>query len=324
MMADPGLAPETPAEVCIVAAYFLTLLGVPFRMSRTFRPGFITAGIWPPTPQVAAPARDRGKAILWITAIILGIVEGITEFLPVSSTGHLIVAGYYLNFEGPLAVTFEIVIQLGAILAVIFYFRKTIVRLFREARQPGPSRSCLTGIGIAFLPVAVVGLAVHESIEQHLFHPLPVALALIAGGVAILLIEHFCPPGRIQTLTQVRPYTAFTVGLAQVLALVPGVSRSGATILGGLLAGMKREVATEFSFFLSIPTMLAATGYHFLTHRHLFAPTDLIPLGLGLGVSFGVALVVVAAFLRYVRTHTFRPFGYYRILFGISILILMG
>ncbi len=216
-------------------------------------------------PQPGRPAGDgqgrqggREEAILWWTAIILGVVEGLTEFLPVSSTGHLIVVGYLLGFKGPTAVTFEIVIQLGAILGVIFYLRNKILVLLRGVLEGGPPRSFLLGIGIAFLPAAVVGLWLHEYIEIYLFTPITVAVALIVGGVAILVVERYHPSFRLSELDQVGPHSAFWVGVAQVLALFPGVSRSGATIMGGLLVGMRRDVATEFSFFLSIPTMLIA------------------------------------------------------------------
>lgn len=263
-------------------------------------------------------------AILWWTAIILGVVEGLTEFLPVSSTGHLIVVGHYLEFQGPLAVSFEIVIQLGSILAVVFYFRHRLWALLKGALYGGTPRLFMLGLALAFVPAAVAGLLVHDLIEAQLFRPFTVALALIAGGAAILLIERFHPAFRITELHRVGLGPALGVGLAQVLALFPGVSRSGATIMGGLLMGMRRDVAAEFSFFLSIPTMLAATGYSYYHSRELFVAEDLLLLGLGLLTAFVTALVVVAAFLRFIKTHTFRFFGYYRIVFGLLLLALSG
>jgi undecaprenyl-diphosphatase len=266
----------------------------------------------------------KEPTIFWWTAIILGVVEGLTEFLPVSSTGHLIVVGHFLGFSGPVAVTFEIVIQLGAILGVLFYLWQKILAVLRGALQGGPSRLFVLGIGVAFLPAALVGLLTHEYIETHLFNPTTVAFALILGGVVILLVERYHPIFKLSELNQVRPLTALWVGMAQVLALFPGVSRSGATIMGGLLAGMRRDVATEFSFFLSIPTMLMATSYDFYKSRHLFVADDLWILGLGLGMAFLTALVVVATFLRFIKTHTFKPFAYYRIVFGLMVLMLLG
>lgn len=260
---------------------------------------------------------------MW-TAIILGLVEGLTEFLPVSSTGHLIVVGHFLGFNGPTAVTFEIVIQLGAILGVVFYLRRKILLMLRGALHNGPQQSFLLGVGLAFLPAALVGFWLHSYIEAYLFNPITVAVALVGGGVAILLVERYHPPFRLSELEQVQPSRALGVGMAQVLALIPGVSRSGATIMGGLLVGMRRDVATEFSFFLSIPTMLMATTYDFYKSRHLFVANDLLALGIGLAAAFLTALVVVATFLRFIKTHTFKPFAYYRIAFGLLILWVLG
>ncbi len=252
------------------------------------------------------------------------MVEGLTEFLPVSSTGHLIVVGHFLGFNGPTAVTFEIVIQLGAILGVLFYLRHKILLVLKGALHGGPQRSLLLGVGLAFLPAALVGLWFHSYIEAYLFSPITVAVALVGGGVAILLVERYHPPFRFSELDQVKPYCALGVGIAQVLALIPGVSRSGATIMGGLLVGMRRDLATEFSFFLSIPTMLAATTYAFYKSRHLFVADDLFALGIGLITAFLTAWVVVAVFLRFIKTHTFKPFAYYRIAFGLLILLVLG
>jgi undecaprenyl-diphosphatase len=267
---------------------------------------------------------DEEPIIFWWTAIILGIVEGLTEFLPVSSTGHLIVMGELLGFKGQTAVTFEIVIQLGAILGVIFYLRHKLWLLLKGALSGGPQISLVVGIGLAFLPAALVGFWLHSYIETYLFNPRTVAWALMGGGVAILLIERYHPVFKFDALDQVKPLTALWVGVAQVAALFPGVSRSGATIMGGLLVGMRRDVATEFSFFLSIPTMLIATFYDFYKNRHLLVTDDLLALGLGLTMAFITALVVVAAFLKFVKTHTFKSFAYYRLIFGLVVLILMG
>ena len=267
---------------------------------------------------------DEEPTIFLWTAIILGVVEGLTEFLPVSSTGHLIVMGHLLGFKGPTAVTFEIVIQLGAILGVLFYLRHKLWLLLKGALSGGPQIFLFVGIGLAFLPAAFVGLWLHPYIETYLFNPRTVALALIGGGVAILLVERYHPVFKFDALDQVKPLTALWVGIAQVLALFPGVSRSGATIMGGLLVGMKRDVATEFSFFLSIPTMLIATSYDFYKNRDILVTDDLLALGLGLAMAFLTALVVVATFLKFVRTHTFKSFAYYRLVFGFVVLMIMS
>ncbi len=256
--------------------------------------------------------------------MILGVVEGLTEFLPVSSTGHLIVVGHLLGFKGETAVTFKIVIQLGAILGVIVYLRTKILAFLRGSIRPGPERGLILGVGLAFIPAAVVGLLFHGWIEKNLFNPLTVGLALIVGGFMILLVERYHPVFRFTHLDQVRPATALWVGIAQVLALFPGVSRSGATIMGGLLAGMRRDVATEFSFFLSIPTMLAATSYDFYKSRLLLDTADLMALGLGLATAFITAMLVVGLFLRFVKRHTFKPFAYYRIAFGSVVLMIFS
>jgi undecaprenyl-diphosphatase len=260
----------------------------------------------------------------WWTAVILGVVEGLTEFLPVSSTGHLIVMGHLLGYTGPTAVTFEIVIQLGAILGVLFYLRHKLWLLLKGALSGGPQIFLFVGIGLAFLPAALAGLWLHSYIEAYLFNPRTVAFALIGGGVVILVVERYHPVFKFDALDQVNPLAALWVGIAQTLALFPGVSRSGATIMGGLLVGMRRDVATEFSFFLSIPTMLIATTYDFYKNRNSLVTDDLLALGLGLGVAFLTALVVVAAFLQFVKSHTFKPFAYYRMVFGLVVLMIMG
>jgi undecaprenyl-diphosphatase len=255
---------------------------------------------------------------VWIV-IILGIVEGLTEFLPVSSTGHLILVGYALNFTGEEAVSFKIAIQLGAILSVIVYYRQ---RLWRLVRNPFSLRLPLA-IGIAFAPAAVVGLTLHKWIEAYLFGPITVAWALVVGGVLILIVEHNL--GRRQTsgLDHIQLRQAWWVGIAQCFSLFPGVSRSGATIVGALLAGMDRPTATEFSFLLAVPTMLAATGYKIVKSYELLFQDDPWLLPLGLAVSFLTGLAVLPSFLKFVRSHTFRPFAYYRIALGLAIMLIM-
>jgi undecaprenyl-diphosphatase len=260
---------------------------------------------------------------LWI-AVILGVVEGLTEFLPVSSTGHLILVGHALGFTGKQAVSFEIAIQLGSILAVVVYFRRRLWALLARLPSDPASRRLVCGLGVAFLPAAITGLAAHNWIEAHLFGPVTVAWALALGGVAILVIEHTMKARRITGLEGIGWREAWWVGVAQCFSLFPGVSRSGATIMGGLLAGMDRTTATEFSFLLALPTMFAATGYKILKSYDLLFQSDPHLFPLGLAVAFLTGLIVVAGFLAYIKRHTFRPFAYYRIGLGLLMLALMG
>jgi undecaprenyl-diphosphatase len=258
---------------------------------------------------------------LLLKAAILGLVEGATEFIPVSSTGHLIVVGKWLHLVDERAKTFEIVIQLGAILAVVWLYRDRLLRTVGSARTDRSSRRLLLNLFIAFLPAALVGLAAHDWIKTHLFTPTVVALALVIGGVLILLIEHWAPAPRIQQVGDVPPRTALGIGLAQVLSLIPGTSRSGATIMGGYALGLSRLAATEFSFFLAIPVMLAATLYDLLKSWSFLSAADGPMFVVGFVVSFVAALVVVRAFLVYVSGHSFAAFAWYRIVFGAVLLL---
>jgi len=260
---------------------------------------------------------------LW-AAIILGVVEGLTEFLPVSSTGHLILVGYALGITGEYAVSFEIAIQLGSILSVVVYFRRRLRDLLQRFPVDPLSRQLVYGIGLAFLPAAVFGLAVHKWIETHLFGPATVAYALIAGGVVILIIEHTVKERRIRELGQIGLREAWWVGIAQCFSLFPGVSRSGATIMGGLVVGMDRTTATEFSFLLALPTMIAATGYKIVKSHALLLQDDLLLLPVGLVVAFATGLLVIAGFLTFIKQHTFKSFAYYRIALGILVLAVLG
>lgn len=282
-------------------------------------------------------------------AVILGIVEGLTEFLPVSSTGHLILAGHALGFTGDVAANAEISIQLGAILAVIVFEREKIGRLLsgawqeqktfratstndsltswsdrlRDSMRRQPNLWFLLGLGIAFLPAAIVGLLAHGWIKSHLFTPLTVALTSIAGGIIILIVEATKRTSHAKTLDQVSVTHALWIGLAQCASLMPGMSRSGSTIVGGLLAGLDRKVATEYSFFLALPTIVAATVYETWKARGTFTDQDFMALGLGMIVSFLVAWAVIAAFLTYVQRHTLRVFAYYRIILGILVMLIV-
>ena len=263
-------------------------------------------------------------------AAILGLVEGLTEFLPISSTGHLILAGSLLGWVNDKAKVFEIAIQSGAILAVIWHYRRRLnnVVMGLAAPQQQPRRMAwrfALNLLIAFLPAAMLGLVFASRIKQYLFAPIPVATAFVVGGLVILWAERRQSGGtdgvRIESVDAMRPLDALKVGLAQSFALIPGTSRSGATIIGGMLFGLSRVAATEFSFFLAIPTLLAATSYDLLKHRALFSAADLPAFALGMGVSFVSALVVVRWLLRYVGGHSFAPFAWYRLAFGALVLV---
>lgn len=256
-----------------------------------------------------------------IKAIILGIVEGFTEFLPISSTGHLILVGSLLDFNGPVAKTFEIFIQLGAILAVIWLYRERIWRLAVRLPVDNQARRFTWGLFLAFLPAAVLGLLIHNQIEQYLFNPVTVAGALLVGGLVILVVENMALRFRIHQMEEVPPNTAVGIGVAQAVSLFPGTSRSAATIIGAMLLGLDRRTAVEYSFFLSIPTMLAATLYDLLKSIRDLHAGDLVILAVGFVVAFVVAFFVIQYFLNYVQTHTFRIFAWYRIVLGVLLLL---
>ena len=260
--------------------------------------------------------------LLW-KAALLGLVEGATEFVPVSSTGHLILVSNWLQLVDERAKTFDIFIQLGAILAVVWLYRRRLAGAVASAGRNPESRHFLLNLLIAFLPAAIIGFLAHDWIKARLFNPEVVIAALIAGGVVILLIEHWSPREMIDDVNRVPPRSALGIGLAQVLSLVPGTSRSGATIMGGYALGLSRVAATEFSFFLAIPVMLAATGYDLLKSWSTLTRADVPMFLVGFGVSFFSALVVVKALLRFVSGHSFRVFAWYRIALGV-LLLLMG
>ena len=245
-------------------------------------------------------------------ALILGLVEGVTEFLPISSTGHLIVAGSLLGFNDERAGVFFVAIQTGAMLAVLWEYRARFFRI-----DPALYRNLI----VAFIPAAVLGLLFSKYIKSYLFHAVPVALAFIVGGVIILLVERSSFKPRIQSTQSMSWLDALKVGIAQCFALIPGTSRSGATIIGGMLFGMSRPAATEFSFFLAVPTLCAAGAYDLLKNRALFSTDDLGMFAVGLAVSFVSAFVVIRWLIRYVATHDFRPFAWYRIAFGAVVLL---
>ncbi|HOC38674.1 MAG TPA: undecaprenyl-diphosphate phosphatase, partial [Thermodesulfobacteriota bacterium] len=254
-------------------------------------------------------------------AVILGIIEGATEFIPVSSTGHLILAQNLLGFTGTKQNAFAIFIQLGAILAVVWLYRKKIISVIFTIHCVSESRAFAANLVIATLPAVIIGLPTEDWIEAHFFAPFPVSLALIGGGVAILLIERQYKRPSIETMDHIPLIKAFGIGLIQVLSILfPGVSRSGATIMGGLALGLSRTAATEFSFFLAIPAMLGASVIKLIGVRDVITVSDLPTFSVGFGVSFVVAIVVIRGLLAFVSHRSFIPFAWYRIIVGAGIL----
>ncbi|MDR2187623.1 MAG: undecaprenyl-diphosphate phosphatase [Azonexus sp.] len=259
--------------------------------------------------------------ILLLKALILGIVEGLTEFLPISSTGHLILAGDLLNFNDDRGKLFEIVIQSGAILAVVWEYRARIVRVLAGLGRERQANRFALNLVIAFLPLAVLGLLFKKAIEAHLFKPVPVALAFIVGALVILWAEKREHNIRVASVDDMTPLDALKLGLAQAAALIPGTSRSGATIIGGLLFGLSRQAATEFSFFLAIPTLFAATAYSLYKERALLSVDDLGIWLVGFVAAFVSAFLCVRWLLRYISSHDFTIFAWYRIVFGVVVLL---
>ena len=261
---------------------------------------------------------------LLITAALLGVVEGLTEFLPVSSTGHLIVAGSLLGYTGEQAKTFEIVIQAGAILAVCWEFRVKLLEVLRGILSDAGAQRFAFNLFVAFLPAGILGLAFNKAIKAHLFAPIPVACAFVAGALVILWAERRqrLQPStiRIATVEEMRWTDALKVGFAQAFALIPGTSRSGATIIGGMLFGLSRVAATEFSFFLAIPTLFAATAYSLWKDSTLLSMQALPAFGVGFVAAFISAFACVRWLIRDVAHHDFVPFAWYRIAFGAVIL----
>lgn len=253
-------------------------------------------------------------------ALILGIVEGLTEFLPISSTGHLILVGDLLDFNDDRGKVFSIVIQFAAILAVIWEFRSKITSVVLGLGKTPAANRFAANLLLAFLPAAVFGLLFGGLVKSYLFQPVPVALAFIIGGFIILWAEKREHAIRVVEIDDLTPVDALKVGLAQCLALIPGTSRSGATIIGGLLFGLSRRAATEFSFFLAIPTLTAATFYEIYKEQALFSADDLGMFGVGFAASFISAFFCVRWLLRFISTHDFTPFAWYRIAFGLIVL----
>jgi undecaprenyl-diphosphatase len=247
-----------------------------------------------------------------VNALVLGVVEGLTEFLPISSTGHLILAAELLGANDERGKVFDVAIQTGAILAVVWEYR---ARFFRVDPR------LWLNLAVAFVPAALLGLAFGSLIKQHLFSPLPVATAFVVGGLIILWVDRGARTARVNSTQEMTWGDALKVGIAQCFALIPGTSRSGATIIGGMLFGLSRPAATEFSFFLAVPTLVAAGAYDLWTNRALFSARDVPMFALGLAASFISAFLVIRWLIRYVATHDFRPFAWYRIAFGLIVLV---
>ena len=261
---------------------------------------------------------------LLIQVVIMGIVEGLTEFLPISSTGHLILAGSLLNFTGEKVKVFEIVIQAGAMLAVCWEYRVKIARVILDFRSDIAARRFVVNLMVAFLPAVVLGLIFGKAVKAHLFKPIPVALAFILGAFIIIVVEkrqRRVMYSRVDSVDDMSVVDALKVGLAQCFALIPGTSRSGATIIGAMAFGLSRRAATEFSFFLAIPTLFGATVYSLYKERALLSAADLPMFGVGALSAFISAFFCVRWLLRYISSHDFMIFAWYRIVFGGIVLV---
>lgn len=261
---------------------------------------------------------------LFVSAIILGIVEGLTEFLPISSTGHLILADRLLGLEGPESKLFDIVIQLGAILAVCWVYRERLLRAAAGMFTEAPAQRFVVNIVIGFIPAAIAGVFLYKFIKEVLFSPWVVAVSLIVGGVLILVIERVRPRARVHEVETMSPATALGIGCCQILAMIPGVSRAGATIMGALMLRVDRPAATEFSFFLAIPTMLGATVYDLYKNRAILSSDGAVLIAIGFVVAFIAALFVVRRLVDFVSQHGFGVFAWYRIVVGLIALIALA
>ena len=259
---------------------------------------------------------------LWtaLQALILGVVEGLTEFLPISSTGHQIIVADLLNFGGERAMAFNIIIQLGAILAVVWEFRRKILDVVTGLPTQRNAQRFTVNLLIAFLPAVVLGVIFADLIHHYLFNPITVAAALVIGGIVMLWAERREHEVHAESVDDITWKDALKVGFAQCLAMIPGTSRSGSTIIGGLLFGLSRKTATEFSFFLAMPTMVGAAVYSGYKYRDLFQPADLPVFAIGFVTSFIFAMIAVKGLLKFIASHSYAAFAWYRIAFGLLIL----
>lgn len=259
---------------------------------------------------------------LWtaLQALILGIVEGLTEFLPISSTGHQIIVADLIDFAGERAMAFNIIIQLGAILAVVWEFRRKIIEVVLGLPKERAAQRFTGNLLIAFFPAVILGVSFADLIHRYLFNPITVASALVVGGLVMLWAERRSHVVHTESVDDMRWTDALKIGCAQCLAMIPGTSRSGATIIGGLLFGLSRKAATEFSFFLAMPTMVGAAVYSGYKYRELFQPVDLPVFAVGFATSFIFAMIAVRALLKFIGNHSYATFAWYRIGFGLLIL----
>ncbi len=257
-------------------------------------------------------------------AFVMGVVEGCTEFLPISSTGHLILAGSFLDFTGNNVKVFSIAIQSGAMLSVVWVYRHKILDVVRGMFTNARDRKFVINLVVAFLPAAILGILFSRAIQDFLFYPAPVAAAFIVGGLLIIFVERKNeknPVARVESVDDMTVVDAFKVGCAQAFALIPGTSRSGATIIGGMLLGLSRKAATEFSFFLAMPTLFGAAAYSIFKDRALLASSDIPLFTIGTISAFVSAFFCVRWLLRYISSHNFIPFAWYRIAFGMFVLV---
>jgi len=262
------------------------------------------------------------ETTIW-EAALLGLVEGLTEYLPISSTGHLILLVDLLGFQGPPGKVFEIAIQMGAIMAIVVLYFGRLWQAAIGIAGDKYRRRLARNIILAFLPAMVLGVLFHGVIKGLLFNPWVVSWTLILGGIAILVIERFKPEPRFAQVEDLSPKMSVYVGLCQAVAMIPGVSRSGATIMGAMLLGVDRKAATEFSFFLAVPTLLAATVYDLYKNRDVLALDDFALIGVGFGVAFVVGLAVIKALIAWISRHDFTPFAYYRVIIGSAMLAIL-
>lgn len=259
---------------------------------------------------------------LILKSAAIGIVEGITEFLPISSTGHMIIVGRFISFEGDFAKLFEIVIQLGAILAVVFLFRQKILDSFKSLKPGGAGFKLWTSLMLAFIPAGIIGLLFHEKVEEHLMIPVSVAASLLVGGLWMIYAENkYRNNNKINDIAQVGYKQALIIGCFQCLSILwPGFSRSASTIIGGWIVGLSSVAAAEFSFFLAIPTMIIATGYSLLKSNLILTKPEILSLAVGFMVSFIVALLVVSKFIEFLKNKPMKSFAVYRIIVGVLII----
>ncbi len=259
----------------------------------------------------------------YIISVILGIVEGITEFLPISSTGHLIIVNKFVDFTGDFATMFDVVIQLGAILSVVIVFWDKLFpfKKGRSAEEVKIVFSVWFKVCVGVIPALVIGALMGSTIKKYLFNPVTVSIALVIGGIILIYIERKKRVSIINSISELPYKTAFFIGMIQCLGMVPGTSRSAATIIGAMLLGLSRVSAAEFSFFLAIPTMTAASAYSIMKLGRMLTPDEMKIAALGFLVSFLVAWLVIKIFIKYITSNDFKPFGYYRIILGVTILL---